>query len=763
MFQGDNKDLTDYLKTGIGVPENIVDKNILQSGIDNKTDGLISQIQTLKNNLDTNANAIHDLGNVTKIEENNGLQIEYLQNQPTLQSVMNFWTKLTHNTKKVVTKVATTPLAPIIVEEKSVSTAKVDTSHNNGYVHSREMEYISRILAEYMASQTVPTTTQRITTKNIYNGFIAKRIEDYVKRSPVEEKPNSLLPKDIEQLLNNNLKTVNNFTRMIQVSNPKKDYKQSLNDKFEMVNNFTQNDMRSRNVDNIYSISDETKNMPYNLMYHANEQKKDNIQDTVHQRPVNYNYMIADINREPYKVTYDNNQLLKLNIDDKSFNQQTLTEKYNPINYLDFLLQNGRDYKMKGGPIPNSETTTETIKLLINEDHEQRDKGDTFNPYRIFQYHLPYFNNSGYKNLDRNQNVAIYNYQFKDDPTNTRGWEPIRNYRMINKQSQVGQANNIETDQQPNFKIDNEKFSDSAIVKNFELAKNFGMNDQFITAPANISDSKRIKTFNFITKFNGMPTDINYSEKMHDVNKEQFNANTAQIRKWKNNMDMDNDQFKDMLPSIKKLKQYQYSGTNNNRENSSTELNKSEQIQDIVIHRHPANDIFKDMVDFTNITNRNQVSIKNNYQFNVEPTDVREVELIPNLDYFDNQLKPMPVIRSKYKQIRDFKNVPANIENSKPNQSFVINSEQLTAITDRAKNFEQFKNSEMNLIEPQAIPANVIADIAEKVRQIVLKDIRKDVPDTTVKTSTTTTTAVPTSRITTSVSTKSTVTTTGNQ
>lgn len=168
---------------------NFEDKAVVQFN-SNDTKGNSEQVHI-------NAEKMPDLGNVTNVEGNKAtIKIEYnIQNQPNIESVMNFWTKLTHRTTTVTT-LPTTMAAPItkLVHFKTykttsgTGTAKAETQ-NDGYVHSREMEYISRILAEYLASQTVPTTTESADTKNLFANYVPTKYWEILNKAVVEEEP----------------------------------------------------------------------------------------------------------------------------------------------------------------------------------------------------------------------------------------------------------------------------------------------------------------------------------------------------------------------------------------------------------------------------------------------------------------------------------------------------------------------------------------------------------------------------------------------
>uniref|UniRef100_A0A2A4JNL9 Uncharacterized protein n=1 Tax=Heliothis virescens TaxID=7102 RepID=A0A2A4JNL9_HELVI len=156
---------------------NIVDKTILYNYPNiNKNKSILDQhkhvtpklspiviappIKVLNNN-----KIINSLANAQKDDENKGLQIEF-QNQPDVETIMNFWSKLTQHAKTVVTSLPALPTMPTISEEKNITTTVRILSPQQENANAKNMAFISKLLTDFLETQTRPTTQKTTTEGN---------------------------------------------------------------------------------------------------------------------------------------------------------------------------------------------------------------------------------------------------------------------------------------------------------------------------------------------------------------------------------------------------------------------------------------------------------------------------------------------------------------------------------------------------------------------------------------------------------------------
>lgn len=158
--------------------------------------------------------------NGTIVHENKVPQMESIRSQPSLDSVLKFWSKFTRkpaqDTEDVIS--FTTTYIPPRMEEIIQSTANID---NKGYVHSREKEYINRIIAEYLASQKVSTTTQVIKKKRKNSDAISRKIQELLAEKAKEDDINPIIAlKDMGDALNlRSLTELTDFSGPIRINN----------------------------------------------------------------------------------------------------------------------------------------------------------------------------------------------------------------------------------------------------------------------------------------------------------------------------------------------------------------------------------------------------------------------------------------------------------------------------------------------------------------------------------------------------------------
>lgn len=692
MFQGVEIKAGDYLKLELPMPEsydNITKPNTTLGF--NETSNQLTQLKLISEDLKSNSkiDKMYNLENVSKIEENSGLQIEYMQNRPPLENMVNIWTKLTHNTKKVVTKVATTPPN---ADEKEPNVTEVNTQapNNNGYVHSREMEYISRMIAEYLATQATSTTTQKITTEP-YMNTISKQIGELLKKTPNEEL--------------------------------------SSNDELSDANSLKPTRPLDRKLNYDY-MTDDVKSIPYKILF-ENNQQLENIRQAL--EPRQFNLEGADENKsQPTKGTFEASDqthqiqdtpyrdVIKENRKPKGLKFR----KGGPIRFLDDLLR--ENSKMKSFPNFFNETTGKDT----HEGEEQEVESE------ILHRHNNYKNKTEVINHNKDSDVSF---------------NPLKEAtkKMLIKRTKVKHMPaDKEMDQDREIKIMAKPKLKQKIAKSLKDVRSELKLKPFISNPSEHAENVNVNFKQHQNKV--VPAVVKPTKQQQESTFENSRFDSvlpsrkaAQQKKLRNDnikpnyeidhnpkilvtdptirkYESDNNQYGNILPSIKVAKINQ--NARNNKIKEPSELNDSELEKNFELF----NAQFKAMQAEANKLNK--IANMNDDQPEIGRSSKHTLHSGPN----KNQFNIMPTVIKNTDTIQLSRNqvqiLPVNLSQ---NQKFEINNEGLQPVALDVKDLKELQNFGLNMNEPQVIPANVIKEIAERVKQIVLKDMRKGSNDST--------------------------------
>nr|XP_021190597.2 uncharacterized protein LOC110376449 isoform X1 [Helicoverpa armigera] len=549
----------------------------------------------------------HDLANAQKDDENKDLQ-----NQPDIESIMNFWTKLTQHTKTLVTRQPTTTKAmPTIRRERNVTTT-VHIVSPQGQVDSRNMALISSLLAHYyLATRPTPNTTSQTTTEE-YKNYMPKKHA---------EKPNQYGIIDEQSRLN-----------------------PTIND--DENNQVTQGDLQA-NKDVVSSISEETKS----ILFKHNKPESKEVKDT------------------PYNLILNEPKIRFLS-----------TSNYSgPIKFLNGLLQN-HNVNKNGEPVSDTGTTAK-IKRSKPETSE------TFHHYHLVQ-HMNGVNNTA-NEMKHTQSLYVHNM---DRPkrvgsAEVKSWQPWEDKQKPRK---------IFTEEEdPNQNLPSNINQFNAALPEFDNVKR--LNILRAHKPLDGTVNKSGKTNNFDSFSHRVKIRPGHMMKRTKLNK-TFKG--------------ENNRFKTLLPSIKNAKKNQFAKRMNNPNFSPEELSKSEQND---------NNVFIPLEDTKVIVVQNHLPKTNYIQFNEEAKSIRNIT--PHrIELSDGNQNENMTPAVKVSEIID-EDTGQEIRSIPERYKFQQHKERRTPenVLTPTKSFGS------KVLEPEAIPANVLKEIAEKVKQIVLKDIETKV------------------------------------
>ncbi|KAF9407813.1 hypothetical protein HW555_012290 [Spodoptera exigua] len=150
----------------------------------------------------------HDLKNVSNVDEDNDLQIRFVENKPDVESVLDFWSKLTHHTRTVTTNLPTSPSTASVpnVNTENNFTASLHFETNNANLHAKEMELIGKLLAEYIGTENGPYTIEKNITKSEYAEYTPNSVQ-----SNILNDSKNIVQSLKEQI--NEIRNLNNFTK----------------------------------------------------------------------------------------------------------------------------------------------------------------------------------------------------------------------------------------------------------------------------------------------------------------------------------------------------------------------------------------------------------------------------------------------------------------------------------------------------------------------------------------------------------------------
>ncbi|CAD0204014.1 unnamed protein product [Chrysodeixis includens] len=637
---------------------------------------------------------IYNLENVSKIEENSGFQIEFMQNRPQLENMVNIWSKLTHKTKKVVTKVATTPPTTEAYEPKNHRITEVikQTPNNNGYVHSREMEYISRMIAEYLATQTAATTTQKITTEPYINK-ISKQIGEMLKKTPKEEPPSN---DELSEAVS------------LQPSRP-----------------------HSRMLNYDY-MADDVKSIPYQLLF-ENNQRLENIRRAL--QPRQSNVEGADENQSiPIEGTFNvSDEVHK--VQDTPY-REVMEDKHDPVGLN------------KGGPIPflddilpvntddfpnfyNESTSTSTVATPDGEEEIVSE---------ILNRHNRTNNKIRTKGLQHNQDSDISFNQLREETKELEN-NPVTVTTILTTAKDLDQDQAIEIKPKPKLKPKTKK-QKSKRTKNIRRKPKIKQNGlgqieqtknvtEDVNQPQNKTvvpnkKAKRKQKRKFNQENNGfdsvLPSRKAAQRKRQRINKKTPKYDTDPNRNKKlvigpanRKYEANNQEYGTMLPSLKVAKINQNEKNKNNQKKDPAAINVSELEEKFNLFNEQYKNMQAEASKHSKITNIN----------NNQPESVPNVKRTQDSSVNTNEFNIMPTVIKNTDTIHVSRNqvqiLPFNLSQ---NHTFEFNSERVQPIAIDIKGLNHFENFGLNMNEPQVIPANVIKEIAERVKLIVLEDMK---------------------------------------
>ncbi|XP_075982806.1 uncharacterized protein LOC142981037 [Anticarsia gemmatalis] len=319
----------DVQTSKITIPENNhIDTNLRRQTQEYKPQTFIVTAQT--NTIDNKQNITQDK------EENKDLTTVYLKNQ-SLENVLKFWSKFTRKAEPMTEATITTPYTIIETTTPNI------IHENKGYVHSKETDYVSRIIAEYLATQTVPTTTQIATTKMEEIDLISSKIKELLSQNS----KNEIDPMNILLSLQNTvlLKPKTDVVNPMVALETKKDISNKNTRRFSDISEFTRLIQMKNEV-----TSEKTQHVPDQVTLN------DNFVNTIRDQVTHINFKPSSFD----KLRDPKQESLAMTI------YEGVDQKQRALKYLDDMLRLHKELNTN----PPIFTTTTRKPLITYEEQE---------------------------------------------------------------------------------------------------------------------------------------------------------------------------------------------------------------------------------------------------------------------------------------------------------------------------------------------------------------------------------------------------------
>ncbi|KAF9822926.1 hypothetical protein SFRURICE_012080 [Spodoptera frugiperda] len=445
---------------------------------------------------------IYREGNVSNVEEAKDLQITFVKNQPDVESVLDFWSKLTHHTRTVATKMPS--LSPTSAPNENSErnfTASLHIETKNANLHAKEMELISKLLADYIETVTKSEHTE------------------YTTKSKVETSK-----KEVQEP---------------NIARDSKNIIPSLKKQMNELSNFTKDDLRSNML--FETILKAVEGYPLKIMYNSSHHYKKSQETPVSQIP---------------------------RVETKSIDAKQSNES-NSSRLLSRLLRVQEDFENFASTISYSQATTKkAAEMRINKHYQDPVIKDRYKQNNVLPYLSDIKNSSQISEKKRN---------VENNPVTMKQWDPVRVFPT----------------KKPNH-----------VLPTGDYAKK--SDEDYRSRPSqNIKEkSPRIKSKRRYAKSDDEREIGQKTEQPQYLNIVNNQVQSAEIEKHKRKQkrhhyrDVQPKTFKSFLPSIKQKKQSEHSTHTHSPikkrfEITSNEKDCSESADDSVIERRQLGNAYK--------------------------------------------------------------------------------------------------------------------------------------------------------------------------